>query len=556
MKKIVFPVLLAILLSACGGGGGGSSSGASSSSGSSGSGSVSNNLPAYSSLAAQCAAPRPAGTIDPLSGQPYNDTQGTLTTEMAWITAYVNQTYLWYADVPAVNSTPYAIGATVTYVDPTNNVAGTKTLASNYDVVDAYFNSQRSPLFTASGKPKDQFHFTYQTTVWDSLSQQGNEVGYGFQVALPSASPPRKALVAYTSVGTTAAQNRLGRGAEFLTVNGIDVVNDDTQAGIATINEGLFSPVAGTTYTFTVLDEGATTPRTVVMTASNQTLTPVMNVATLPAPNNSVGYMLFNDHIATAESELIAAVNQLKTANNGAGVSDLVLDIRYNGGGLLDIASELAYMIAGSTATSGKVFEQDTYNNKNPFNFTIAQETIGFHNVSQGFSTPSGQALPQLGLSTVYVITTNGTCSASEAIINGLLGVGVKVVQIGSTTCGKPYGFFPQDNCSTTYFTIQFEGVNNAGFGAYADGFIPGGTGTTANNLPGCEVADDFSKQLGDPTEANLAAALQYRTNGSCPVPAASSTSKLLKRLTSKVILPRSPARENRILSPANRPSL
>jgi C-terminal processing protease CtpA/Prc len=475
---------------------------------------------------------------------------------MAWITAYVNQTYLWYADVPVVDSTPYAIGATVPYVDPTNNVAGTKTLASNYDVVDAYFNSQRSPLFTASGKPKDQFHFTYQTTVWDSLSQQGNEVGYGFQVALLSATPPRKALVAYTSVGTTAAQNNLGRGAEFLTVNGIDVVNDDTQAGIATINEGLFSPVAGTTYTFTVLDEGATTPRTVVMTASNQTLTPVMNVATLPAPNNSVGYVLFNDHIATAESELIAAVNQLKAANNGAGVSDLVLDIRYNGGGLLDIASELAYMIAGSTATSGKVFEQDTYNNKNPFNFTTAQETIGFHNVSQGFSTPSGQALPQLGLSTVYVITTNGTCSASEAIINGLLGVGVKVVQIGSTTCGKPYGFFPQDNCSTTYFTIQFEGVNNAGFGAYADGFIPGGTGTTANNLPGCEVADDFSKQLGDPTEANLAAALQYRTNGSCPVPAASSTSKLLKRLTSKVILPRSPARENRILSPANRPSL
>ena len=135
--------------------------------------------------------------------------------------------------------------------------------------------------------------------------------------------------------------------------------------------------------------------------------------------------------------------------------------------------------------------------------------------------------------------------------MNGLLGVGVKVIQIGATTCGKPYGFFPQDNCSTTYFTIQFDGVNNAGFGAYADGFIPAGTGTTANNLPGCAVADDFTKQLGDPTEGLLAAALQYRTNGTCPAPIAMAGSPVV-RLQREPILNRSPARENRILRRAN----
>ena len=57
------------------------------------------------------------------------------------------------------------------------------------------------------------------------------------------------------------------------------------------------------------------------------------------------------------------------------------------------------------------------------------------------------------------------TCSASESIINGLRGVNVQVIQIGSTTCGKPYGFYPEDNCGTTYFSIQFKGVNAAGFG-------------------------------------------------------------------------------------------
>ena len=56
------------------------------------------------------------------------------------------------------------------------------------------------------------------------------------------------------------------------------------------------------------------------------------------------------------------------------------------------------------------------------------------------------------------------TCSASEAIINGLRGVNVQVIQIGSITCGKPYGFYSQDNCGTTYFSIQFKGVNAAGF--------------------------------------------------------------------------------------------
>ncbi len=528
MKTIPLYVLLSLTLVACGGGGRG---GSPSTTGSSG-------HPPSSSLAAQCAVPRAAGTVNPDTGQAYGDRQGNLSNEMAWIGSYVNETYLWYADVPVVSSTPYIIGATVPYVSPSNNVASTKTLASNYDVVDVYFNSQRSSLTTASGKPKDQFHFTYTTSDWQALSKAGVQAGFGFDVALLAAAPPRQALVALTSPGSVAAQNNLLRGAQFLTVNGVDVVNG---SDVATLNEGLFAPVAGKQYTFQILDQGAVTPRTISMVAGTVTLTPVQNVGTLPAPNAAVGYILYNDQIATAESELIAAITTLKAAN----ISDLVLDMRYNGGGYLDLASELAYMLAGPAATSGKVFERDTFNNKNPFNFTTAQSTIAFLNTTQGFSTTSGQALPQLGLSTVYVITGKGTCSASEAIMNGLIGVGVKVVQVGATTCGKPYGFFPQDNCSTTYFTIQFQGVNNLGFGAYADGFIPGGSGSTANNLPGCAVADDFSKQLGDPAEARLAAVLQYRSNGTCP---AAPALAMARRQLPEPQLVRSAARENRIL--------
>jgi hypothetical protein len=135
---------------------------------------------------------------------------------------------------------------------------------------------------------------------------------------------------------------------------------------------------------------------------------------------------------------------------------------------------------------------------------------------------PGGEALPTLNLPRVVVLTGSNTCSASESIINGLIGVGVRVVQIGSTTCGKPYGFYPQDNCGTTYFSIQLKGVNDQGFGDYADGFSPANaTGTAGVQTPGCAVADDLDHALGDPTEARLAAALGYLANGSCPAASA-----------------------------------
>jgi hypothetical protein len=110
-------------------------------------------------------------------------------------------------------------------------------------------------------------------------------------------------------------------------------------------------------------------------------------------------------------------------------------------------------------------------------------------------------------------------------VINGLRGAGVQVIQIGSSTCGKPYGFYPAENCGTTFFSIQFQGVNALGFGDYADGFVPqnGATAGVAANavLPGCSVGDDFTHALGDPAESRLAAALLYRTNGAAGCPAA-----------------------------------
>jgi carboxyl-terminal processing protease len=478
---------------------------------------------ASSAFVAQCATPR-AGT-DPATGRAYPDVKGSTLAENNWLRSWTHELYLWYSEVPDLNPASYTTTAD-------------------------YFNVLKTSATTPSGKPKDKFHFTYPTTQWIALSQSGVSAGYGAQWVLLSSRPPRKTVVAYTEPGSPATTVGLERGAEVLTVDGVDLVNASDQASVDKLNAGLFPSEPGGQHSFSVLDLGARTPRTVTMVAVNVTSTPVQNVGTFRTRRGRVGYMLFNDHIATAEQQLVSAFGELA----GEGVTDLVLDIRYNGGGYLDIASEVAYMIAGPTPTAGQTFERTVFNDKYPSRNPVTGEAltpVPFHATSQGFSGPQGQALPTLDLSRVTVLTSANTCSASEAIINSLRGVGVEVVQVGATTCGKPYGFYPADNCGTTYFSIEFQGVNAQGFGDYSDGFSPANTaGSAGVPLPGCSVSDDFTRALGDPREERLAAALGYLADQGCPAPTAGSADRQATQAAplTEERAPKSPWHENRIL--------
>jgi C-terminal processing protease CtpA/Prc len=487
-------IFLAVaLLAACGGGGGGSGGGAYAAPTSSGW--VQGQYQPESNFAALCAAPRTG--IDPGTGKAYLDRQGTSLDEKNWLRSWSHDLYLWFDEIQDENPSTFASDS-------------------------SYFDELKTTATTPSGKPKDQFHFTYATSTWESLSQSGVQAGYGAKFVILASAPPRNVVVAFTEPGSPAASApaNIARGAEVLSIDGVDMVNAGDQASVDILNAGLSAQSTGESHTFSILDEAAATPRTVTLVSADITETPVQNVHTILTPGgNTVGYMLFNEHIATAESELVAAFNQLKNA----GVNDLVLDIRYNGGGYLDIASEVAYMIAGPGPTAGQTFELDQFNSQHPTVDPVTKETITpleFHATSQGFSVTAGQALPSLNLTRVFVLTSGSTCSASESIINSLQGVNIQVIEIGSTTCGKPYGFYPADNCGVTYFSIQFQGVNAQNFGDYPDGFTPRNTVATEGVLvPGCSVADDFAHQLGDTAEGLLASALSYAANGTCPVP-------------------------------------
>jgi hypothetical protein len=429
----------------------------------------------------------------------------------------MDDAYLWYSEIPAVDA-----GAA-----PYSNTGNVPLSLENY------FLALKTTARTPSGKEKDEFSFVYPTKAWNDLAGSGIVSGYGIEWYWDSPTPPRGLKVAYVEPGSPAALAGVMRGDVLVTADGVSA-DVNTQAGVDALNAALLPSANGQSHSFSFSRAGAGTGNYNLVSAA-VTKQPVPTTQVINDGGRKVGYIVFNDHIASAEQGLINAVNQLKTA----AVDDLVLDLRYNGGGYLYIASELAYMVAGAANTSGKNFESLVHNDKR----SAENESTPFYNTScildSNFNCTNQQPLPTLNLSRVTVITTGSTCSASEAIINGLRGVDVTVNVIGDTTCGKPYGFTAKDNCGISYFPIEFQGINAKGFGDYADGF-------TAT----CPASDDFSRERGDTQEGMLNAALYHLRTGACDLTAAQAArrSVLTGAAPTQPRLLRGPERENRIV--------
>lgn len=486
-----------ILLTACGGGGSGNTAGTGGTGGSGGGSGVSaptwtaGVFAAESNFKNYCATPR-TGTDPYNDNQPYPDRAGTSMHEKMWLRSWSNNTYLWYRELPDNNPANFS--------------------------VSAFFDQLKTNELTDSGAEKDNFHFAQDTASYKQRTQSGVSSGYGISWSFGSTTPPRSLLVAYTEPDSPAANANILRGADLIEVDGVDFVNDNTNAGVNAINAALFPENAGEQHEFVFLTTSGDT-LTVTLTSADVASSPVQNVKVLDTSAGKVGYLQFNSHIALAQQQLISAVENFADAN----VTDVVIDLRYNGGGLLALASQFAYMVTGDAIIQDRIFEKTIFNDKHPNRDPINNRPLspmpfyGFEIDYEG-GLLTNTPLPALNLNRIFVLSTGDTCSASEAFINGLRGIDVEVILIGDKTCGKPYGFYPTDNCGTTYFTIQFSGANAKDFGEYADGFYPTPAPVFAADVKGCQVADDFSAQLGDPAERMLANALHYAANDSCPL--------------------------------------
>lgn len=456
--KLVLLLVFLLSLSGCGGGGGSSSS---------------NPAPIYqptsNDLAQICAKENPLA-VDALTAT----RQGLLADERKWVKAYMSERYLWYKDIPTVNADD------VRYSVMANGSLDVWTSLQNY------FLDSKTPLKTALGTLVDKFSFMIDTVSWNSFVES-NLRGYGFMLKRSTSAGFKVITVAYVYPNTPAMSAGLMRGDQIIGIDGASI-NDSSAQAIATFNEGL-SPTQPAPHTFQILRDGATF--NVSMQATNITLQQV-EYKVLNVGAKKLGYLLFNSHVPGAETYLIQAMTQFKQQ----GISELVVDLRYNGGGYLAIANALAYSVAGSAKAQGKVFELTRFSDKRSSeNYAMNFSSTGLNN----------QPYPSLGIAKIYALVTGGTCSASESFINGLRGIDVEVELIGSTTCGKPYGFYPQDNCGITYAAMEMEGVNAKGEGRFSDGM-----------MPQCTAMDDLSRPLGDASEGMLSIAIKRIQGQTC----------------------------------------
>ncbi len=430
-----------------------------------------------------CEAPRTG--VSPRTGQAYPDVQGVRQDEKDYIQAWVDRSYLWYREVP----------------NPSTN---------DGESVASYFAKLKSPAIAVAGGLKDRFSGTTSTASVDNTNA-GVVFGYGITWSAQSTIPPRRFVASVVSPNSPAAIAGVRRGDSIVSIDGADFVFGNN---VSTLNRGLSPPVVGESHTFVLQPADGSANNTVVLQSASLPLVSVPVSGVVNTPTGKVGYIAFTTFNSfTAEKAIADAVAGLAPQ----GISDLVLDLRYNGGGYVYISAQTGYMIAGPSRTNGKAFETTKSNDKKPFG---PDDVYPFYNAGSGFpgGVASGASLPTLNLPRVFILTTSQSCSASESLINGLRGIDVEVILIGGNTCGKPYGFIGRDNCGTTYYPIQFTGVNHKNEGDFITGFAAR-----------CAASDDLTKSLGDPTERMLATALNFRQTGTCGAAASATELPTLK---------------------------
>lgn len=359
-----------------------------------------------------------------------------------------------------------------------------------------YLNSKEPKDFFESIKstnPKDAFSWIVADYVALEKAFAGISRTNGMQYAIFKSDKSESrvcGVVEYVLPNTDAESQNIKRGMLFNKVDGVVLDQSNYQSLLAssTYALGIAKYVQGI-----IVD----TDQIINLTKTEYTRNPIFINKTLDVNGTPVGYLLYNSFVGNFDSQLNTVFGKFKAE----GVKDLILDLRYNGGGSVDSAIDLASMITGQFA--GEVFTREEWNKD-------LQQQFGSVNRFDN-QIRTGETIQSLGLSRLYVITTTSSASASELIINGLDPY-IQVIQLGETTRGKFQASitlydspsFGRINRSLAHtYAIQplvLKSLNAVGFTDYFDGFQP--------EIP---IQEDYSNMgvLGDPEEPLLRAAIQ-----------------------------------------------
>jgi len=350
-----------------------------------------------------------------------------------------NDLYLWYESMPAVDLT--------TIKTP-----------------DDYINKVRYI--------KDRWSFTMTYTDMVSLLDNGETTGWGAGLGFDDLD-----LLRILFVYDNSAMGKAGvkRGWQIKAMNGKTVAAmSDAEVNTALNN-------ASNSFVFIKTDGSETTLQ---MTQGAIIINSVQYSNIFTKGAKKIGYFVFSDFLGSSVKELNAIFDDF----SGKGVTDLILDLRYNGGGTLDCADSLVAMLAGKP-NKDKVYNTLTYNNKH---------------VRMGYQSIIGLKSNSIQLDKLVVITTSSTASASELVISGLKPY-MNMKLIGSTTHGKPVGMNIEGDTKLNIAVapICFRNVNSQGYSDYFDG-IP----------VDFAVKDNVTQDWGNTADACLNAALNYISLG------------------------------------------
>lgn len=396
--------------------------------------------------------------------------------------------------------------------------AETPELADDAFADDAAFNdflnSYNSPeeFFAYLKAAPDNFSILVEDYIELENSLAGISLSNGMEFGLvlyPDMSGNVFGYIRYVLPNTDADLKELERGMIFNTVNG-EQLNENNYIDL--LSENSYT-IGLATFDGTEVTSNGTE---VNLIKTQYTENPIHRSTTLDINGRKIGYLMYNAFTNEFDNQLNNVFSQFKSD----GVTDLVLDLRYNGGGSVRTATYLASMITGQN--TGQVFYSEEWN-------ADRQDVYANDGLFVSSFEGGGQAINSLMLNQVYVLTSSRTASASELVINGLTPY-IDVVQIGTNTTGKYQASFllydaPAPNFSRSeanpghryaMLPLVFKTANASGFTNYDDGLIPD-----------IDQPEDYSNlgQLGNPNEPLLATAISEITG--LPAPIKSNTVRL-----------------------------
>lgn len=392
-----------------------------------------------------------------------NDDKQNKQTVVEVLDKTMQEWYLWNDELPSLNT-------------------------SNYSDLNNYFEDQLVP--------QDKWSFIADLKTLLAFFKNGTYTGYGFDLQFETGNNIPYVSLVYKQSDLYA--EGITRSWKLLEIN---------SQSTGSMNENKIRDKLKDNSVSLLFESKSGEQKTLKLTKKEMNQNTVIKKAVIPTLNKKVAYLVFDSFLDSSEAELNDAFDDFKTE----GAEELVLDLRYNGGGSTKIANQLAGLISGNTH-SGEIFSKYVFN---------ADKTS--ENFSEKFISQSSAH----NFERIFVITTSATASASELIINSLkpyMGAN-KIILIGSKTHGKPVGMnvFEVEKYNLAIVPITFNITDKNGEGYYFEG-IP----------VNYQIEDDLTHDWGDIDEANLKAALNYINNNSFPAVTARAKSGFKKEFTRK----------------------